>query len=50
MDTFHDGGIGLLSLDANLLEDDALCVPRATSVRGLENVSEGTLFVGFIRL
>ena len=40
----------MLRLDANLLEDDALRVRRASSGRCLVEVTESSLFVRFVRL
>lgn len=45
-----DGRVGLLRLDADLLEDDTLRVRRATSGRGLVDVPKRALFVALIRL
>ena len=45
-----DGRVGLLGLNADLLQDDALCVGRASSGGGLVDVTEGTLLVRLIRL
>ena len=45
-----DGGIGLLRLDADLLEDDALCVRRSSRGRCFVEVAEGPLFIRFVRL
>ena len=47
-DALSDSGVGLLGLDANLLENDSLSVGRATERRGLEGGSEGTLLVSQI--
>jgi hypothetical protein len=44
-DTLSDGGVGLLGLDTDLLEDDALGVGRATEGRGLESGAQGTLLI-----
>lgn len=46
--TLSDGGVGLLGLDTDLLEDDSLGVGRTTEGRGLEGGSERTLLVGQI--
>jgi hypothetical protein len=48
--TLADGRIGLFCLDANLLEDDALCVRRASCGRCLVKVTESALFVRFVCL
>ena len=48
--TFPNSGVGLLCLNANLLEDDALCVGRASSGGGLVDVTEGALLVRLVRL
>jgi hypothetical protein len=45
-----DGGVGLLSLDADLLKDNALGVGRATGRRRLEDVAERALLVALVRL
>jgi hypothetical protein len=45
-----DGGVGLLGLNADLLEHDALGVRRTTSRRGLVEVAEGTLLVRLVGL
>lgn len=45
-DTLSNGGVGLLGLDTDLLEDDALGVGGATEGRGLIGSAEGTLLVG----
>ena len=45
-----DGRVGLLGLNADLLQDDALCVGRASSGGGLVDVTKGPLFVGLVRL
>lgn len=47
-DTLSDGRVGLLGLDTDLLEDDALGVGRTTEGRGLKGSAEGTLLVGEI--
>lgn len=44
-DTLANGGVGLLGLNTNLLEHDALGVRRATEGRRLEGRAEGTLLV-----
>jgi hypothetical protein len=44
-DTLSDGGVGLLGLNTDLLEDDALGVGRATEGRRLVGGSEETLLV-----
>jgi len=49
-DTFADGRVGLLGLDADLLEHDALGVGRTTRRRGLVNVAERALLVCLVRL
>ena len=48
--TLANGRVGLLGLDADLFEDDALRVRRTSGGGGLVDVAEGTLFVGFIGL
>lgn len=48
-DTLSDGGVGLLGLDTDLLEHDALGVRGATEWRGLEGRSEGALLIRQIR-
>ena len=40
--TLSDSGVGLLGLNTDLLEDDALGVGRTTKGRGLEGGTEGT--------
>ena len=45
-----DGRVGLLGLNADLLQDDALCVGRASSRGGLVDVTEGALLVRLVRL
>ena len=45
-----DGRVGLLGLNADLLEYDAFCVGRATGGGGLVDVTEGPLLVGLVRL
>lgn len=47
-DTLPNGGVGLLGLDTDLLEDDALGVGGATEGRGLERSAQGTLLVTVI--
>ena len=47
-DTLSNGGVGLLGLDTDLLEDDALGVGRTSERRGLIGGTEGTLLVGEI--
>jgi len=47
-DTLSDSGVGLLGLDTDLLEDDALGVGGTTEGRGLIGGTEGTLLVGEI--
>jgi hypothetical protein len=47
-DTLSDSGVGLLGLNTDLLEDDALGVGRATERRGLESGSQKTLLEGQI--
>lgn len=47
-DTLPNGGVGLLGLDTDLLEDDALGVGGATEGRGLESGAQGTLLVTVI--
>jgi hypothetical protein len=47
-DTLANGGVGLLGLNTDLLEDDALGVGRATEWGGLESRSEGALLKGQI--
>jgi hypothetical protein len=42
-DTLPNGGVGLLGLDTDLLEHDALGVGGASEGRGLEGGSEKTL-------
>lgn len=49
-DALADGGVGLLGLDANLLEHDALCVGRASGGGGLVDVAKGALLVRLVRL
>ena len=49
-DALADGRVGLLGLNADLLEYDAFCVGRATGGGGLVNVTEGPLLVGLVRL
>ena len=49
-DTLPDGGVGLLGLNTDLLEDDALGVRRTTSWRGLVEVTKRTLLVRLVRL
>ena len=44
-DTLSDGRVGLLGLDANLLEDDALSVRGTTERRGLVGGTEQALLV-----
>lgn len=46
--TLSDGGVGLLGLDTDLLEDDALGVGGTTERRGLESGTQGTLLVAKI--
>jgi hypothetical protein len=48
--TLADGRIGLLRFNADLFEDDALRVRRASSGRCLIEVTESALFVRFVRL
>lgn len=45
-----DGRVGLLGLDTDFFENDALCMRRTSCWRGLVDVAEGTLFVGLVRL
>lgn len=45
---FPNGGVGLLGLDANLLEHDALGVGRTTEWRRLEGRSQSSLLEGKI--
>jgi hypothetical protein len=45
-----DGRVGLFGFDANLLEDDALCVGGTSSRRCFVDVAESAFFVGFICL
>jgi hypothetical protein len=47
-DTFSDSGVGLLGLDTDLLEDDALGVRRTSEWRRLISGTKGTLLVGEI--
>ena len=47
-DTLSDGGVRLLSLNTDLLEDDTLGVGRSTEWRGLEGGSQKTLLEGQI--
>jgi hypothetical protein len=49
-DTLSDGGVGLLGLDSDLLEDDTLGVGRSSSGGGLVDVTEGTLLVSLVGL
>ena len=42
-DTLSDGGVWLLGLDTDLLEDDTLGVGRTSEWRGLEGGSESAL-------
>ena len=49
-DALADGGVGLLGLNADLLQDDALCVGGASSRGGLVDVTEGPLLVRLVRL
>ena len=49
-DTLPDSGVGLLGLNADLLQDDALCVGGASSRGGLVDVTEGPLLVRLVRL
>jgi hypothetical protein len=44
-DTLANGRVGLLGLNTDLLEDDALGVRGATERRGLVSGTEGTLLV-----
>jgi len=44
-DTLSDGGVGLLGLNTDLLENDALGVGRSTEGRRLVGGSEETLLV-----
>lgn len=48
--TFANGGVGLLGFDPDLLQHDALCMGGASGGRGLIDIAEGALFVGFIGL
>lgn len=45
LDTLANGGVGLLGLNTDLLEDDALGVGGTTERRGLEGGSEEALLV-----
>ena len=45
-----DSGVGLLGLDTDLLEDDALSVGGSTGGGGLVEVAERTLLVRLVRL
>ena len=45
LDTLPNSGVGLLGLNADLLEDDALGVRRATEGRGLVGGAEQALLV-----
>ncbi len=47
-DALSDSRVGLLGLDADLLEDDALGLGRATGGGGLVEVAEGALLVGSV--
>ena len=49
-DALSDGGVGLLSLDSDLLEHDTLGVGRSSSGRGLVDVSKSSLLVGLVGL
>ena len=49
-DTLADGRVGLLGLNADLLEHDALRVGRSTSGGRLVDVAQGALFVRLVRL
>ena len=49
-DALADGGVGLLGLDADLLEYDALSVGGTTGGRSLVEVAERTLLVRLVRL
>lgn len=44
-DTFADGGVGLLGLDTDLFEDDALCVRGAAEGGGLVGGTKEALLV-----
>ena len=44
-DTLSDGGVWLLGLDTDLLEDDTLGVGGTSEWRGLEGGSESALLV-----
>lgn len=43
--TLSDSGVGLLGLNTDLLEDDALGVGGATEGRGLEGGTQSTLLI-----
>ena len=49
-DAFSDGRVGLLGLNADLLQHDTLCVRGASGGGGLVDVAEGALLVRLIRL
>ena len=49
-DALADGGVGLLGLDADLLEYNALSVGGTTGGRSLVEVAERTLLVRLVRL
>ena len=49
-DALADGRVGLLGLNADLLQHNAFCVRRASSGGGLVDVTEGPLLVGLVRL
>ena len=49
-DTLPDGRVGLLGLNTDLLEHNALSVRRASRWGGLVEVAEGALLVGLVRL
>jgi hypothetical protein len=48
--TLADGRVGLLGLNADLFEHDALCMGRTTGGGGLVDVTEGALLVALVRL
>ena len=48
--TLANSRVGLLGLDTDFLEHDALGVRRTTSGRGLVDVTEGALLVRLVRL
>ena len=49
-DTLANSRVGLLGLNADLLEHDALRVGRSTSGGRLVDVAQGALFVRLVRL